>query len=331
MTRGGLDVRPNRLGVGKIPIRILNSTVLKMVGAESDRIVTPAKAGVDFAAVKVGGGFMLVSADPVTGVSREIGRYAVKVSANDVATSGCRPQFAESIILLPEGSTERDVGKVARQVHEAARESGISILGGHTEVTPGLRNPIVAVTTFAFADKFVTSADAKVGDTILMTKTAGLEGTAVLGEKKKFLDELSVIEEAVAAYRTGHVHAMHDCTEGGVLGAAFEMSLASNLGFEMDETLVPVATDTRSLCRRYSIDPLRLIGSGSLLLSVNPGREEALLEALHKVCRATVVGKFVGRGRTLIHVDGTREPLRAAPEDELWRVLSRRVRSGDRL
>jgi hydrogenase maturation factor len=141
MTQAGLDeARPNRLGVGKIPIRILNSTVLRMVGAESDRIVTPAKAGVDFAAVKVGGGYMLVSADPITGVSKEIGRYAVMVSANDVATSGCRPQFAESVILLPEGSNARDVGRVARQIHDTAKESGISILGGHTEVTPGLRN-----------------------------------------------------------------------------------------------------------------------------------------------------------------------------------------------
>jgi hydrogenase maturation factor len=166
---------------------------------------------------------------------------------------------------------------------------------------------------------------------MVMTKTAGLEGTAVLKGSKEFLDELSVVKEAAAAYGTGHVHAMHDCTEGGVLGAAFEMSLASNLGFELDEKLVPVARDTRRLCRRYTIDPLRLIGSGSLLLSVKPGREDALLEALRQICRATVVGRFVRRGRTLIRADGTREPLRAAPEDELWRVLPLRARGGKRL
>ena len=311
-----------KLSMGKIPIDVLNTTVLKLTGAQSDRIATPARAGIDFAAVRAGGGYIVISADPVTGVSKEIGRYAMRVSANDVATCGHRPQFAESVILLPEGSTSRHVAEIAQQVHESAKRLGIAIVGGHTEVTPRLSHPIVVITAFCYVDDYVTSGDAMPGDAIMMTKTAGLEGTAVLGGSKRFLDRLSVVDEAVTAYRTGFVHAMHDCTEGGVLGAVFEMSFASGLGFVLEEGRVPVAPETAKLCRRYSIDPLRLIGSGSLLLSVEKGREREVVNALSPI-RATRVGTFKKSGRNLVRKDGGMTTLREAPEDELWRALAR--------
>ncbi len=320
-----------RLAAGKIPIDVLTSTFLRLTGAESADVVTPPMAGLDFAALKVGEKFMVISADPVTGVVKDIGRYSISVSANDVATSGNRPQFAESVVLLPEGSDQKYARRIAGQMDMESKRLGVAIVGGHTEVTPGLGRPIVAVTAFSIVDDYVSSQDAKEGDTIMMTKTAGLEGTAILGGPREFLDELSVVDEAVAAYRTGHVHAMHDCTEGGVLGAAFEMSFASKIGFEMEERLVPVAPETRQICAKNSVDPLKLIGSGSLLLSVEPGRERLVQEALKPICRVTAVGSFVKKGRTLATRDGTVQTFRAAPEDELWRVLSRRTRRGNRL
>ena len=157
----------------------------------------------------------------------------------------------------------------------------------------------------------------------MMTKTAGLEGTAVLSGSRKLQDRIGVVEEAVAAFRTGWVHAMHDCTEGGVLGALFEMSLASGVGFEAYESRVPVAPETRALCRRLAVDPLKLIGSGSLLLSVEPGKEAVVERALRRHCTVAVVGTFVQSGRTLVRRGGRRERVGSAPEDELWQVLSR--------
>jgi len=318
------------LSLGKIPIDILSSTVLRLTGAPSDRIVTPPLAGLDFAALKVDGKYMVISADPVTGVVEDIGRYAMNVSANDVATSGGRPQFAESVVLLPEGAGARYVGKIASQMDGEAKRLGVSIVGGHTEVTPGLTRPIVMVTAFSFVDRFVSSRDARAGDTMMLTKTAGLEGTAVLGGRRELLEDLSVVDEAVAAYRTGHVHAMHDCTEGGVLGAAFEMSLASKVGFELEESLVPVSPETRKLCRRLSVDPLKLIGSGALLLAVEPGREPEVERALAPICLATRVGRFTRRGRRLVRKGGEKQTVRAAPVDELWRVLAMRPRRRQR-
>ncbi len=326
------------LALGKIPIRVLNSTVLKMTGAPSDRIATPPRAGLDFAAIRMDRGFMVVSADPITGVVTEIGKHAVTVSANDVATSGNRPQFAESVVLLPEGSTRDDVEEIAEQMHLAARDLGIAIVGGHTEVTPGLKRPIVAVTAFSFVTKFVSSGDVRDGDTLMMTKTAGIEGTvAIAGDRllskrmprqlveraKGLASEMSIVEDAVTAYGAGVVHAMHDCTEGGVLGAVFEMSLASGLGFALDEKSVPVASETRQLCDSLSLNPLRLIGSGSLLLAVESGKEARVARALEPVCQVTRIGDFRKGKRVLRNRDGREVIVRSAPEDELWRALGR--------
>lgn len=317
-----------RLSTGKIPIDVLNSTFLRLTGAGSPDIVTPPLAGLDFAAVKVGRRFMIVSADPVTGVVENIGRYAISVNANDVATSGNRPQFAESVVLLPEGADARYARKMAQQMDAEARRLGISILGGHTEVTPGLARPIIAVTAFSFVDRYVSSRDAREGDTIMMTKSAGLEGTAVLAGSPKFLEHISVVDEAVTACDTGFVHAMHDCTEGGVLGAVFEMSVASRLGFELQEKAVPVAPETQAICRKLSIDPLRLIGSGSLLLSVGKGAESEVVRALRPFCRVTRIGEFHRGRRVMLTREGGEKVVKEAPEDELWRVLARSAGRG---
>jgi hydrogenase expression/formation protein HypE len=302
-------------------------------------VVTPPKAGLDFAAVKVRDGFLVISADPITGTNDKIGAYAINVSANDVATSGSRPQFAEAVVLLPEGSGKGAVKEVANEMDREADKLGMSIVGGHTEVTPGLGRPIVVVTAFSFVKSYVTSGDAKAGDSIMMTKTAGLEGTAVLaGHPELFggrigpntlrrgrglLSKLSVVEEAVAAFETGEVSAMHDCTEGGVLGAAFEMSLASGLGFRLREGSVPVAQETQEVCHHLGLDPLKLIGSGSLLISVKKGKEVEVGGALKGTCDVAVVGEFTDGDRTLVTRKGKKVRLGAAPEDELWRALAR--------
>jgi hydrogenase maturation factor len=311
-----------------------------MTGARSDAVVTPPKAGLDFAAVRLGSGYMVVSADPITGVSKDIGHYAINVSANDVATSGNRPQFAESVVLLPEDSSVENVRNVARQMHIAARNLGITIVGGHTEVTPSLGFPIVVATVFSFVERYVSSGDARAGDIIMMTKSAGLEGSVALAQHSNlrrrvparvilrargFRVRMSVVEDSVTAFQTGFVSAMHDCTEGGVLGAVFEMSLASGLGFVLREEAVPVANETRLICRALSLDPLKLIGSGSVLLSVKKGKEAQVAKALATVCRVTVIGEFTEKSRILIKKDGGEEAVSSAPEDELWRVLGQRT------
>ena len=329
----------SRLSVGKIPIRVLNRTVLKMTGVPWEMIVVGPEPGVDFGVVRAEGGYLIVSSDPITGVASGIGRYAVNVSANDVATSGNRPQFMESVIMLPDDATEGDLAALAEEMDNCARSAGISLVGGHTELTPGLRRPIVVATVFCFAKDYVSAAGAKEGDAILMTKTAGLEGTAVLIRESERLGfsldaalkasagpleaQLSVVPEAIGAYSTGVVHGMHDCTEGGVLGAVYEMSLASGIGFELREAAVPVAPATARLSRALSLDPLRLIGSGSLLIAVDEAKQGKVKSALKRVCTVSEVGTFRKGSRVLVRKRGGEKLVRSAPTDELWRTIAR--------
>ena len=327
-----------RLPLGKLPPDLLRKYLLGMTGAESKNLMVPPSIGVDFGVIREGEGFLIVSSDPVTGVEERIGWYAVNVSANDVATSGNGPRYLQSVILLPEDATQRTVASISGEMHRTAADLGITIVGGHTELTPRLGRPIVVTTAFCFAKTYVTAADAKPGDTLMLTKTAGVEGTAICGSEgslsggrmdealmrraRGFYRKLSIVREAEAAFRTGKVHAMHDCTEGGVLGAVYEMSFASRLGFELREESVPLAEETSYVCSRLGLDPLRLISSGTLLLAVEPGAEEEVARVVRAVgSRATAVGRLRRGRRLLVTKDGGRETISEPPTDELWKVL----------
>ena len=315
------------LPLGKVPIRILDGLVLSKLSPGEEVVVKPS-VGLDFSAIRVGDEYLIVSSDPVTGAYRRVGWYAVNVGCNDVSTSGSRPRYVENVILLPEGAGEPLLEELVGDMVKAAESLGVSIVGGHTEVTKGLDRPIVIVTAMTFAKEFVTASGCRPGDRIFMTKSAGLEGTSILSElvegspAEGFEESLSVVEEAVASFSTGLVHAMHDPTEGGILGGVYEMSLASNLGFTLYEDRVPVAEKTSELCSTLGIDPLKLISSGSLLISV--GREDE--KEFEREMEAhgfdvSCIGEFTEGPRVLKRRDGRAEVV-GEVVDELWRVLS---------
>src|SRR2546428_13145805 len=151
-----------------------------MNGAKSKELVLSPRVGLDFGVVKLRSGFLIVSSDPVTGIAKSVGLHVVVVSANDVATSGNRASFMQSVILLPERVDERTVKELTSKMADAAKQLGITIVGGHTEVTPGLERPIVVTTAFAIARSFVSADRAEAGETLMMSKMAGSEGTASL-------------------------------------------------------------------------------------------------------------------------------------------------------
>ncbi len=335
--------KQGRLSLGKLPPDVMARYLFGMTGASSKRVVVEPSLGLDFGVVRLGGPksrgrYLIVSSDPITGVRERAGWYAVNVSANDVATSGNRPEFMQSIILLPEGATEGDVERIATDMHRTAKGLGITIVGGHTELTPGLDRPIVVTTAFAVVDAYVTAAGAREGDSLMMTKTAGVEGTAIIGADgrfnkrldagtvaaaRKFFEKLSVVDEAVSAYGTGAVHAMHDCTEGGVLGALYEMATASGLGLEVDEEDIPVARETRKVRSVLGVDPLKLISSGTLIVAVERGKEERVSEATASVGSSiATIGRF-RKGKVVLTRGGKAEVVKGPPNDEIWRLHER--------
>lgn len=332
------EKRPG-LSLGKLPPDVMERHLFGMTGAKSGKVVVEPSLGLDFGVVRLDSGsskgrYLIVSSDPITGVRERAGWYAVNVSANDVATSGNRPEFMQSVILLPEDASERDVRQLSSEMHRTAKELGIAIVGGHTELSPGLHRPIVVTTAFAVADSYVTAAGAREGDTLMMTKTAGVEGTAILGTDarfnrrldretvsgaKSYFERLSVVDEADSAFRTGVVHAMHDCTEGGVLGALYEIATASGLGLEVARADIPVSKETKRICSALGVDPLKLISSGTLLIAVEKGKEGRVSEALASVgSHATPIGRFK-KGKVVL--TGRRaEVVKGPPKDEIWRV-----------
>lgn len=333
-----------RLPPGKIPIDILKEVVFRNLGAERKEVTVGPTAGIDGAVLDIGNKSLIVSMDPITGAVERIGWLAVNVNANDIATFGVEPSFLFSCIMLPEGADKGIVEVICTQMDAAANELGIAIVGGHCETTPGLQNPIVVGCVIGLTEKgsYVTAAGAKAGDKLILTKSAGIEGTAILAsdreqqlskilgpsmvaDAKSFYKHISVVKDALTAYRTGGVHAMHDPTEGGVAGGIHEMADASQLGVKVFEDKIGVEPETAKICRYFEIDPLQLISSGALLVSAVPEKANEIVDSLAKEhVYAAVIGEFHRNinKRLIVRKDNSVQDLPRPISDHLWAALS---------
>lgn len=325
---------------GKVPPEKLREIVFNHLGVEDERVLIGPSVGVDAAAIDFGERVLIATSDPITGAEKGIGYYAVNVNANDVATMGARPRWFLVTILLPETAGEALLREIMDDIHRGARELGVAVIGGHTEVTVGLERPIVLGTMLGEVEKgkLVHAGNARPGDAIILTKGLAIEGTAIIaaekeeelrsaygddfvGRAKSFLQKISVVKDAMVAMEVG-VNAMHDPTEGGVANGLHEMAEASNLGFRVYGERLPIAEETRVICRHFNLDPLALISSGALLIAAPPERAKKVVEALRKEgITAEVIGEFLEEKKRVIVVDGEERPLPQPKTDELWKVV----------
>jgi hydrogenase expression/formation protein HypE len=333
-----------RLPPGKIPVDILKEVVFKNLGSQRKEVAVGPKAGIDSAVINLDNKSIIVSMDPITGALERIGWLSVNVNANDVATFGVEPIFLVSCVLLPEKADKKMIKIISEQMGSAARQLGIAIIGGHCESTPNLQNPIVVGCAMGITDKgkYVTAAGAKAGDKIILTKSAGIEGTAILASDRKielekkmkksdlkkandFYKMISVVKDATTAYKTGGVHAMHDPTEGGVAGGIHEMADAANLGFKINRAKITVKKETAQISTYFKIDPIQLIGSGALLISAESEKANEIIENLNKIkIQSAIIGQFtqdIGR-RVIEDENGKIQDLKKPKSDHLWKALS---------
>lgn len=321
---------------GKVSADLLQRVVYPHLGRRPD-VLVHARLGEDCAVIDFGEWVAVLTTDPITGAARHLGQYAVHVACNDLATSGAEPVALLMTLLLKEGTTEPELEGLIREAGETARRLGVEIVGGHTEVTPGIDHTIAVMTAFGRARKgqVISAAGARPGDRVLLTKSAGVEGTAILASDlaarlkgrvddavleraRLFVDRISVVPEGLAAARAGAT-AMHDVTEGGVLGGAWELAEAAGIGIEIRADAIPLAPETAAICRVLDIDPLRLIGSGAMLIATRV--PERTLDALKQAgITATEIGVMARQERVVVH-GSRRQPLTPPQGDELWRVL----------
>ncbi len=323
---------------GKLSPSALQQLIFNQIGARRPEAVLTAALGEDSAALDLAGDLVVVSTDPITGAARNAGWLAVHVSCNDVASNGAEPVAILLTVLLPLGSDPLLVQTIVLDAERAAREVNAQIVGGHTEFTAAVNQPIISTTVIGrvAAGKLARSSEIKPGDTLVVSKYIGLEGTAIiawdhahlvsdllddqlLSAARELANQISIVPEAMIAARLG-VRAMHDATEGGVLGATYEMASAAGLGFSLYAERLPIHGATMLLAERFGLDPLRLISSGTLLMASSaPAKLLASLAAAG--IPAAAIGQFTSQSERLLWRDGRAHSVFAPESDELWRFL----------
>jgi hydrogenase maturation factor len=334
------------LPVGKLPPALL-SRLLRGQASDDPRVIVGPQVGEDAAVLDMGDRYLVATADPITFATDEAGWYALHVNANDLAVRGARPLWFLATVLLPEAATtEAAVERLFAEVREACGELGVTLVGGHTEVTAGLPRPIVSGCMLGEVekDRLVTTGGARPGDVLLLTKGVPLEGAAIIARERAAEAErrgvpgdvvkrardllrvpgISVLPEARAAGAAARVHAMHDPTEGGVATACWELAQAADVGLYVDRERIPVLREGRMLCEAFGLDPLGTIASGSLLLAVDPADAPDVTAA----CRdAGIDCAQIGRvteaslGVTLA-TGGHPRPMPTFPQDQITRIFS---------
>ncbi len=324
---------------GKVSESILKRSILKEVKTLRSEVLVGAAVGEDCAMMELKDDEIFVmSTDPITGTTKDIGALSINVTLNDLASAGAEPVGVLLSCLLPEYTEEKDIKEIMHQVSEECAKHNVQVMGGHTEVTKAVRQPIITVTGVGKAKKGreIRTGGARPGDDIVVTKWIGLEGSSIIAKEKeeellkrfsldfvdsakKFDEMISVVDDAMTAVEHG-VHAMHDVTEGGIFGSLWEMGESSKVGLEIDLRAIPIKQETVEICNHFDINPYGLISSGSMLIAAEDGT--GLVRKLkEKGINAVVVGKATeGNDRVLLN-NGERRFLTPPETDELYKVI----------
>ncbi len=316
----------------------MKRSVFKQIRTIRPEVLLGPGVGEDCAAMELAPDeVFVISTDPITGTAKDIGKLAIQITANDLASSGAEPVGVMLTVLLPESIQEADIREMMAQVEAVCERFHVQVMGGHTEVTQAVNQPVISVAGVGKVKKghLVTTAGAKPGQDILVTKWLGIEGTSIIAkEKEKELLErfsrdfvetakgfdawISVLPEAAIAVEQG-VSAMHDVTEGGIYGALWEIAEASGIGLEIDLKAVPFRQETIEICEYLGLNPYYLISSGSMLMAADRGHD--LVRALKKAgIPAAVIGKAVA-GKAKRVLNGEEEAFLERPRtDELYKI-----------
>ena len=324
--------------IGKIPESVLKRSVFKQIRTKRPEVLVGAGVGEDCAVMKLAEDEVFVlSTDPITGTVKDVGELAVHITANDLASAGAEPVGLLLTALLPESIEEADIRKIMAEVEKACAKLNIQVMGGHTEITRAVNQPVISVTGVgkAKADRVITTSGAKPGQDIVLTKWIGIEGTSIIAKEKEeelkkrfpvpFIDKAKSFDEWISVVEDGKIAAamgataMHDVTEGGVYGALWEMAEASGIGLEIDLKAIPIRQETVEICELFGLNPYYLISSGSMLIAIDKGHD--LVRELEKAgIHAMVIGKATGNNDRVVLNGEDRAFLERPKTDELYKI-----------
>ena len=335
--------------VGKIDLKTFTTFLLQRLGKKDSTVIVPPLTGVDAAVIDIGNDNVLIIAeDPIFSIPKQplemFGWYTVHIGASDIAVMGVKPRYMTYSLLMPPETSNKDLRTIIDSIHSAALELDISIVGGHTGYYPGFATPTIGgVTVFSIAKKneYVTPAGAQPGDDVILTKGPAIETVgilAVLREKElqkkypqKLIDkgkalckQMTVIQDALIAMETGGVTAMHDATEGGVIGGLFEIANASNVGMKIDESLFILPEEVTMVCDTFHIDPIAAIAEGSLLITAHSTHSDRIIKNLKKQgINASIIGTVTDEKKTRVlkRKNGHTVPLIIPDQDPFWPVF----------
>lgn len=332
--------------IGKIDLDMFEKFVMERLGRDNKKVIVPPQTGVDASVIDIGNNKVLVIAEdpifPTPGESLDtFGWYIVHIGASDIAVMGVKPEYMTYSLLMPPDTKDEDFRAIVDSIHKTAKELDISIVGGHTGYYPAVNTPIIGgITVFSIADKddYVTPKGAKIGDRVILTKGPAIEATGLLAlvyeeellkkltsrvveRAKDYLKEMTVVKDALVAKSCGGVTAMHDATEGGVIGGLFEMVSASDVGMVVDERRFVYPKEVKLVMEFLDIDPVEAISEGTLIITASLDKADDIVKALAKEdIPSSIIGEVLPRenGRIIIRLDETEEPLRIPKQDPFW-------------
>lgn len=325
--------------IGKLPEPVLIRSVLKQVKHRREEVLVGPAVGQDCAVLQVAGDEVLVmSTDPITGTVKDLGSHSIHITANDLAASGAEPVGVMLTMMLPDTVEEPEVRKMMQDAEEVCRQLNIEVLGGHTEITNVVRQPLISVTGVGKIKRsqVITTLQIQPDQDVVVTKWIGLEATTILAKEREeelrkrfpagivdtaisFDRYLSVVPESKIAMGHG-VTAMHDITEGGVFGALWEMASGAGVGLEVDLKKIPIRQETVEICQYFDLNPYQIMSSGSMMIVTDDGHE--LVRKLEAAgIHAAVVGRTNSSNDRILRNGEDIRYLDKPQPDELYKVL----------
>ncbi|MHA1308122.1 MAG: AIR synthase related protein [Candidatus Heimdallarchaeota archaeon] len=320
---------------GKLPLELLEQ-LLKQQKGSFDGLIQGPKVGSDVAVVDFKKAITRVLAfynskaevyfvsktDPITFPTPDPGRYAVIVNANDVVTSGALPYGFSATIIVPDGSSKDLIFNIQKSIYEECHKNNIAVLGGHTEISSSVNTPIVSGSMIGFVpEDYYVPREINEGDVMLCVGWCAREGVGIIASEgykklqkhfpnevldtmKNFGKDISIVDIALKINKQFKPSLMHDATEGGILGAAYETISPENFGLALNSKNFPVTSYTCELCKILDVNPLRLISSGTLLVILDAKKAKAITKLNSSIIPIKIIGEITAKKQG-ITLDGS--------------------------